>query len=61
MEDTGWMKKKIIRWMEDNRGLILTVFGLPLSFLFDLVMQVGKTLPNTIQIKTHCYKYSSVP
>jgi len=33
------MKKKIIRAMEDNRGLILTVFGLPLSFLFDQVMQ----------------------
>merc|ERR1719150_3538363 len=30
----------MIRWMEDNRGLILTVIGLPLSFLFDLVMQV---------------------
>ena len=40
MDDTSWMKKKVIRWMEDNRGLILTVFGLPLSFLFDLVMQV---------------------
>jgi len=25
--------------MEDNRGLILTIFGLPLSFLFDKVMQ----------------------
>ena len=40
MEDTSWMKKKFIRWMEDHRGLILTVFGLPLSFIFDLVMQV---------------------
>jgi len=37
--ESGWMKKKIIRSMEDNRGLILTVFGLPLSFLFDQVMQ----------------------
>ena len=42
MDDTSWLKKKIIRWMEDNRGLILTVFGLPLSFIFDLVMQVYK-------------------
>jgi len=33
------MRKKVIRAMEDNRGLILTVFGLPLSFLFDKVMQ----------------------
>ena len=41
MDESGWVKKRIIRWMEDNRGLILTVFGLPLSFIFDLVMQVG--------------------
>ena len=27
--------------MEDNRGLILTVIGLPASFIFDLVMQVS--------------------
>lgn len=40
MEESSWIKKRIIRWMEDNRGLILTVFGLPLSFIFDLVMQV---------------------
>ena len=39
MGDSGWLKKRFIRWMEDNRGLILTVVGLPLSFLFDLVMQ----------------------
>ena len=44
MEDTSWMKKKFIRWMEDHRGLILTVFGLPLSFIFDLVMQVFKVV-----------------
>jgi len=35
-----WARKKIIRLLEDNRGLILTVFGLPLSFLFDLILQV---------------------
>lgn len=34
------MKKYLIRWMEDNRGLILTLFGLPLSFLFDIMMQL---------------------
>jgi len=34
------MRKKIIRWMEDNRGLILTLFGLPMSFLFDIMMQI---------------------
>ncbi|XP_023334287.1 delta(24)-sterol reductase isoform X2 [Eurytemora carolleeae] len=37
--ESGWMRKKLIRAMEDNRGLILTVIGLPLSFLFDKVMQ----------------------
>ena len=40
MAESGWVKRRMIRWMEDNRGLILTVLGLPLSFLFDLVMQV---------------------
>eukprot|EP00092_Neocalanus_flemingeri_P030589 GFUD01033213.1.p1 GENE.GFUD01033213.1~~GFUD01033213.1.p1 ORF type:complete len:539 (-),score=77.90 GFUD01033213.1:1-1617(-) len=38
--ESGWLKKRCIRWMEDNRGLILTVFGLPLSFIFDLVLQL---------------------
>ena len=39
--DTGsQLRKRFIRWMEDNRGLILTVFGLPASFMFDIVMQV---------------------
>jgi len=37
---SGWVKSRFIRWMEDNRGLILTVFGLPLSFMFDLLLQV---------------------
>ena len=40
MGETGWVKKRMIRWLEDNRGLLLTVVALPLSFLFDLVMQV---------------------
>ena len=40
MSSSSWVKRRMIRWMEDNRGLILTVIGLPLSFLFDLVMQV---------------------
>ena len=40
MGESGWVKRRMIRWMEDNRGLILTVLGLPLSFLFDLVLQL---------------------
>jgi hypothetical protein len=38
--ESDWMRRKVIRWMEDNRGLILTLFGLPLSFLFDQTLQV---------------------
>lgn len=34
------LQRRFIRWMEDNRGLILTVIGLPASFIFDLIMQV---------------------
>jgi hypothetical protein len=40
MAESDWMRRKVIRWMEDNRGLILTLFGLPLSFLFDQALQV---------------------
>ncbi len=43
--ESSWLKRKIIRWMEDNRGLILTLVGLPLSFLFDQAMQVPKECP----------------
>jgi hypothetical protein len=39
--DTLTLKRRFIRWMEDNRGLILTVIGLPASFLFDHIMRVG--------------------
>ena len=39
-EQKAAMKKHVIRWMEDNRGLILTLFGLPASFIFDMFMQV---------------------
>jgi hypothetical protein len=45
MMESSWLKRKIIRWMEDNRGLILTLVGLPLSFLFDQAMQVPKEFP----------------
>jgi hypothetical protein len=46
--ESVWMKRKIIRWMEDNRGLILTLFGLPLSFLFDQALQVRfRAYPHT--------------
>ena len=40
LDNGSQIRKRFIRWMEDNRGLILTVFGLPASFMFDIVMQV---------------------
>ena len=43
MDNGSQIRKRFIRWMEENRGLILTVFGLPASFLFDIVMQVQKS------------------
>jgi len=39
MMDSSPLKKRFIRWMEDNRGLILTVIGLPASFMFDIIMR----------------------
>ncbi|XP_046464383.1 delta(24)-sterol reductase-like [Daphnia pulex] len=38
--DTAAWKKKLVRLMEDNRGLIVLLFCLPASFLFDLVLQL---------------------
>ena len=40
--DRDALKRRFIRWLEDNRGLILTLIGLPASFMFDLVMQVSE-------------------
>ncbi len=41
------MRQKFIRWLEDNRGLILTVVGLPASFIFDCVLQIRNWLYRT--------------
>ena len=49
--DGSKLRKRFIRWMEDNRGLILTVFGLPLSFLFDIVMQVKNIRCRILRIR----------
>ena len=38
-QQTGW-KKTLVRFMEENRGLIILIFCLPASFLFDLVFQL---------------------
>ena len=42
-----WFKKRLIRWLEDNRGLLLTFIGLPCSFLFDFVIQSRNWFYNT--------------
>lgn len=39
MGDTLW-KKKLVRFMEDNRGLIVLFFCLPASLIFDLILQL---------------------
>ena len=40
--ESSAIKKRFIRWMEENRGLILTLIGLPASFIFDTVMRVSR-------------------
>lgn len=32
---TDALKSKTIRWLEDNRGLVIVIFCLPASFIFD--------------------------
>ncbi|CAD5217684.1 unnamed protein product [Bursaphelenchus xylophilus] len=34
------LRARTVRWLEDNRGLVIVVFCLPASFLFDLGMQI---------------------
>lgn len=34
------LKKKLIRWLEDNRGIVIFLFCLPASFIFDLVLEL---------------------
>jgi delta24-sterol reductase len=38
------VKSKLVRWMEDNRGLIIVFFVLPASFIFDSVLRVHRWL-----------------
>jgi len=52
-EQRAAMKKHVIRWMEDNRGLILTLFGLPASFIFDMLMQTRNWLQRTFFSSPH--------
>lgn len=34
------LKKALIRWLEDNRGIVIFIFCLPASFIFDLVLEL---------------------
>ncbi|ODN03240.1 Delta(24)-sterol reductase [Orchesella cincta] len=36
---TSKIQKPIIRWLEDNRGLVVLFFCLPASFVFDLILR----------------------
>jgi delta24-sterol reductase len=38
------IKSKAIRWLEDNRGLVIVLFCLPASFLFDYAFQLRNWL-----------------
>ncbi|TMS35364.1 hypothetical protein L596_002781 [Steinernema carpocapsae] len=38
------LKSKAIQWLEEHRGLVILVFCLPASFLFDLIVRTVKTV-----------------
>lgn len=40
MELINQFKKSVVRWLEDNRGLVVLFFCLPASFFFDLVLRL---------------------
>ncbi|XP_019613547.1 PREDICTED: delta(24)-sterol reductase-like [Branchiostoma belcheri] len=40
MGETSAFRKRLVRWLEDNRGFIILVFCLPASFLFDTCLQL---------------------
>lgn len=44
----GSWKKSIVRWMEDNRGLIVLLFCLPASFIFDVALQLRNWFYRTV-------------
>ncbi|KAF4524864.1 hypothetical protein B566_EDAN012820 [Ephemera danica] len=41
-------KKYAIRWMERNRGLIVVLFCLPASFLFDIILNIRNKINRTL-------------
>lgn len=46
--DTAAWKKKVVRLMEENRGLIVLLFCLPASFIFDLGLQLRNWFYRTV-------------
>ncbi|XP_078661242.1 delta(24)-sterol reductase-like isoform X2 [Branchiostoma floridae x Branchiostoma belcheri] len=40
MGESSAFRKRLVRWLEDNRGFIILVFCLPASFLFDTCLQL---------------------
>lgn len=46
--DTAQLKKKLVRFMEEHRGLIVVLFCLPASFIFDLCFQLRNWFYRTV-------------
>jgi len=46
-------KKWIIRWMESNRGLIVVLFCLPASFIFDAALALHKRVFRALRPNDH--------
>ncbi|PAA94059.1 hypothetical protein BOX15_Mlig017234g1 [Macrostomum lignano] len=42
------LKKRLIRWLEDNRGLVIVLFCLPASFIFDTGLSLYKWFQRTL-------------
>lgn len=72
----GWLdsfKSSAVRWLEDNRGLVIVLFCLPASFIFDTIMQTRKWLYQKLysspdkhndrvrQIQSHVRKWNELP
>ncbi|CAL2051676.1 unnamed protein product [Caenorhabditis brenneri] len=45
-------KARAIRWLEDNRGLVIVLFCLPASFLFDIFIQFRIWLDRKLSVTT---------
>ncbi|GBP25832.1 hypothetical protein EVAR_81711_1 [Eumeta japonica] len=42
------IKKRLIRWLEDHRELVIVMFCLPASFLFDILLRIKHNIRRTL-------------